>query len=144
MIAIGFLVLLVTGVYLTFFFQPSTNEVIYDGSYEPLQGVSMTEAYDGGLREVRRRLRPQEIDGGVIEVGEPKTEPSPALGPGGFPCNMLGQLRRVQVRAEIRCREPEEDEPGGADEHPEKPCSPDPAPEAAEALVLVQAAVERD
>ena len=44
-----FVVLVVTGVFLTFFFDPSTNEVIYDGSYEPLRGVQMTEAYRSAL-----------------------------------------------------------------------------------------------
>lgn len=40
-----FLVLLVTGVFLTFFFSPSSKEVIYQGSYAPLRGVRMSEAY---------------------------------------------------------------------------------------------------
>src|SRR5690606_34964222 len=44
-----FVILLVTGVFLTFFFVPSTNEVVYDGSYEPLQGLEMTEAYRSAL-----------------------------------------------------------------------------------------------
>ena len=33
-----FIVLVLTGVYLTFFFDPSTRETIYSGSYEPLRG----------------------------------------------------------------------------------------------------------
>jgi ubiquinol-cytochrome c reductase cytochrome b subunit len=41
----SFIVLVLTGVYLTFFFDASQNEVIYDGSYAPLRGVEMTEAY---------------------------------------------------------------------------------------------------
>ncbi len=45
----SFVVLLATGVYLTFFFSPSQEEVIYTGSYEPLQGVEMTEAYRSAL-----------------------------------------------------------------------------------------------
>jgi ubiquinol-cytochrome c reductase cytochrome b subunit len=45
----SFVVLLVTGTYLTFFFDPSQNEVIYRGSYEPLRGVVMTEAYRSAL-----------------------------------------------------------------------------------------------
>ncbi|MGH9136717.1 MAG: cytochrome bc1 complex cytochrome b subunit [Acidimicrobiales bacterium] len=44
-----FLILLGTGVYLTFFFDPSVNEVVYNGSYEPLRGVEMTEAYRSAL-----------------------------------------------------------------------------------------------
>jgi len=44
-----FVVLVLTGVYLTFFFDPSTSEVVYRGSYEPLRGVEMTEAYHSAL-----------------------------------------------------------------------------------------------
>jgi ubiquinol-cytochrome c reductase cytochrome b subunit len=40
-----FLVLVATGVYLTLFFEPSTATTVYHGSYAPLQGVRMTEAY---------------------------------------------------------------------------------------------------
>jgi ubiquinol-cytochrome c reductase cytochrome b subunit len=40
-----FVVLVATGVYLTFFFEPSTAATVYHGSYEPLQGVQMTDAY---------------------------------------------------------------------------------------------------
>ena len=40
-----FVILLVTGVYLTFFFDPSPDQVVYDGSYEPLQGHRMSAAY---------------------------------------------------------------------------------------------------
>ena len=38
-----------TGVYLTFFFDPSVEEVVYDGSYVPLQGVTMSQAYSSAL-----------------------------------------------------------------------------------------------
>jgi ubiquinol-cytochrome c reductase cytochrome b subunit len=44
-----FVVLVLTGVYLTFFFDPSQNEVVYRGSYEALRGVEMTEAYRSAL-----------------------------------------------------------------------------------------------
>ena len=40
---------MLTGIYLTFFFDASTNEVVYEGSYAPLQGVEMTEAYRSAL-----------------------------------------------------------------------------------------------
>src|SRR5882672_7930521 len=40
-----FVVLVLTGTYLTFFFSPSTSEVVYHGSYAPLRGVHMSEAY---------------------------------------------------------------------------------------------------
>jgi ubiquinol-cytochrome c reductase cytochrome b subunit len=46
----SFLVLLVTGVYLTFFFEPSLKEVVYNGSYVPLKGVEMSQAYESTLR----------------------------------------------------------------------------------------------
>ena len=45
----SFLVLILTGVYLTLFFEPSTNEVVYNGTYEPLNGVLMTRAYESTL-----------------------------------------------------------------------------------------------
>ena len=32
----SFLLLLLTGIYLTFFFEPSLKEVVYDGAYAPL------------------------------------------------------------------------------------------------------------
>jgi ubiquinol-cytochrome c reductase cytochrome b subunit len=40
-----FLVLVGTGIYLTLFFEPSLRETVYTGSYEPLRGVRMSEAY---------------------------------------------------------------------------------------------------
>jgi ubiquinol-cytochrome c reductase cytochrome b subunit len=45
----SFIVLLLTGVYLTLFFNPSMKEVVYDGSYVPLQGVKMSQAYESTL-----------------------------------------------------------------------------------------------
>ena len=42
-------ILIVTGVYLTFFFVPATKEVIYDGAYAPLRGVEMSQAYASTL-----------------------------------------------------------------------------------------------
>jgi ubiquinol-cytochrome c reductase cytochrome b subunit len=41
----AFIVLVATGVYLTLFFEPSTNVVTYHGDYAPLHGQEMTEAY---------------------------------------------------------------------------------------------------
>ncbi len=41
----AFIVLVATGVYLTFFFVDSTHEVVYHGSYAPLVGQHMSEAY---------------------------------------------------------------------------------------------------
>src|SRR4051794_10872502 len=45
----SFIILLLTGTFLTFFFKPSMAEVIYDGSYDPLRGVSMSQAYASTL-----------------------------------------------------------------------------------------------
>ena len=45
----SFMVLLITGVYLSFFFEPSLKEVVYDGSYAPLKGVEMSAAYESTL-----------------------------------------------------------------------------------------------
>ena len=41
--------LILTGVWLTLFFHPSMNEVTYHGSYTPLNGVRMSEAYASTL-----------------------------------------------------------------------------------------------
>nr|WP_245644407.1 ubiquinol-cytochrome c reductase cytochrome b subunit [Nocardioides jensenii] len=41
----SFVVLLVTGVFLTFWFDPSMAEVQYQGSYDPLRGQHMSAAY---------------------------------------------------------------------------------------------------
>jgi ubiquinol-cytochrome c reductase cytochrome b subunit len=46
----SFVVLLLTGVYLTLFFHPGMTEVVYDGSFAPLNGVRMSEAYSSTLR----------------------------------------------------------------------------------------------
>jgi quinol---cytochrome-c reductase cytochrome b subunit len=46
----SFVILLLTGTFLSLFFVPSTNEVIYHGSYAKLNGVRMSEAYASTLR----------------------------------------------------------------------------------------------
>jgi ubiquinol-cytochrome c reductase cytochrome b subunit len=45
----SFIIIILTGVYLTLFFVPSMGHVTYDGSYVPLQGVQMSEAYASTL-----------------------------------------------------------------------------------------------
>ncbi|WP_351228269.1 cytochrome bc complex cytochrome b subunit [Streptomyces sp. NPDC002133] len=45
----SFIIIILTGVYLTLFFHPSMNEVEYHGSYVPMQGVLMSEAYASTL-----------------------------------------------------------------------------------------------
>ncbi|MGW3248774.1 cytochrome bc1 complex cytochrome b subunit [Streptomyces sp. NPDC001070] len=46
----SFLVLVLTGVYLTLYFHPSMRAVEYHGSYVPLQGRTVSEAFDSTLR----------------------------------------------------------------------------------------------
>jgi ubiquinol-cytochrome c reductase cytochrome b subunit len=46
----SFIILLLSGVYLTLWFKPSMTEVIYNGSYMPLKGIKMSEAFDSTLK----------------------------------------------------------------------------------------------
>ncbi|CAM5735761.1 cytochrome bc complex cytochrome b subunit [Mycolicibacterium aubagnense] len=60
----SFIVLLLTGVYLTLFFDPSMTEVVYHGVYQPLRGVQMSRAYESALEisfEVRGGLFVRQI-----------------------------------------------------------------------------------
>ena len=55
----SFIILLITGVWLTLFFDPSMAEVTYNGVYQPLRGVQMSRAYESALEisfEVRGGL----------------------------------------------------------------------------------------
>jgi ubiquinol-cytochrome c reductase cytochrome b subunit len=45
----SFIIVILTGVYLTLFFHPSMNEIVYNGSYPPLQGIRMSDAYASTL-----------------------------------------------------------------------------------------------
>ncbi|MFL5856365.1 MAG: cytochrome bc complex cytochrome b subunit [Solirubrobacteraceae bacterium] len=45
----SFIVLLVTGTYLAFFFDPSTATTQYTGAYAPLHGATVSEAYNSTL-----------------------------------------------------------------------------------------------
>ena len=45
----SFIVLLITGVYLTLFFDSSMAEVTYNGVYQPLRGVEMSKAFASAL-----------------------------------------------------------------------------------------------
>src|SRR5918994_371258 len=45
----SFIILLLTGTYLSFFYDPSMTAVPYDGSYSLLRGVEMSRAYDTTL-----------------------------------------------------------------------------------------------
>ena len=55
----AFVLLVLTGIFLTFFFVASPQEVTYSGPYEPMQGQTVSAAYDSVLRitfEVRAGL----------------------------------------------------------------------------------------
>ncbi|MFI5781592.1 cytochrome bc complex cytochrome b subunit [Nocardia sp. NPDC051570] len=55
----AFIILILSGIYLTLFFDPSMSEVVYNGSYQPLRGVTMSRAYETALNitfEVRGGL----------------------------------------------------------------------------------------
>ena len=60
----SFIILLLSGTFLTFWFDPSMREVVYDGSYEPLKGLEMSAAYASTLDisfEVRGGLLMRQI-----------------------------------------------------------------------------------
>ena len=60
----SFIILLASGTFLTFWFDPSMKEVVYDGSYEPLKGLEMSAAYASTLDisfEVRGGLLMRQI-----------------------------------------------------------------------------------
>jgi ubiquinol-cytochrome c reductase cytochrome b subunit len=45
----SFIILLLTGTFLALWFKPSQGQVVYDGSYVPLHGLKMSEAYASTL-----------------------------------------------------------------------------------------------
>ncbi len=60
----SFIVLLISGVYLTLFFDPSMAETTYNGVYQPLRGIEMSKAYESALDisfEVRGGLFARQI-----------------------------------------------------------------------------------
>ncbi|MGI5159907.1 cytochrome bc1 complex cytochrome b subunit [Microbispora sp. CA-102843] len=60
----SFIILLLTGTFLTFWFKPSMGEIVYNGTYAPLKGVTMSEAYASSLKisfEVRGGLLIRQI-----------------------------------------------------------------------------------
>ncbi|WP_394214748.1 cytochrome bc complex cytochrome b subunit [Brachybacterium vulturis] len=52
----SFVILLISGTFLTMFFDPSMEEVVYSGPYVPLQGETMSRAYESTL-EISFELR---------------------------------------------------------------------------------------
>ena len=60
----SFVILLLSGTFLTLWFDPSQKDVIYDGVYEPLKGLKMSAAYASTLDisfEVRGGLLMRQI-----------------------------------------------------------------------------------
>ena len=60
----SFVILLLTGTFLSLFFVPSTTDVIYHGSYVKLDGIRMSEAYQSTLNitfDVRAGLLMRQI-----------------------------------------------------------------------------------
>nr|MBA2310395.1 cytochrome bc complex cytochrome b subunit [Pseudonocardiales bacterium] len=46
----SFVILLLTGTWLALFFDPSMQEVVYDGSFQNLRGIEMSRAYESSLQ----------------------------------------------------------------------------------------------
>lgn len=46
----SFVIIIASGIFLTFFFKPVSSDVVYHGSYLPLRGLRMSEAYESTLR----------------------------------------------------------------------------------------------
>ncbi|MEU1328944.1 cytochrome bc complex cytochrome b subunit [Streptomyces sp. NPDC005865] len=60
----SFIILILTGTYLTLFFDPSMSEVAYDGPYTPLKGLLVSRAYESTVHismEVRGGLLIRQI-----------------------------------------------------------------------------------
>jgi len=60
----SFIILLLSGIYLTLYFDPSMAHVTYNGAYQPLRGVGMSRAYETALEisfEVRGGLFVRQI-----------------------------------------------------------------------------------
>src|SRR3954464_3194555 len=46
----AFIVLVATGIYLTFFFDPSNRMTVFSGGYDPLRGLEVSQAFDSVMR----------------------------------------------------------------------------------------------
>jgi ubiquinol-cytochrome c reductase cytochrome b subunit len=67
----SFIILILTGIFLTLFFQPSMSDVIYHGSYTKLDGVRMSQAYQSTLNisfDVRGGLLMRQIHHWAADV----------------------------------------------------------------------------
>ena len=67
----SFIILILTGIFLTLFFSPSMTDVVYHGSYTKLDGVRMSEAYQSTLNisfDVRGGLLMRQIHHWAADV----------------------------------------------------------------------------
>ncbi len=67
----SFIILILTGIFLTLFFQPSMTQVVYHGSYTKLDGVRMSQAYQSTLKlsfDVRGGLLMRQIHHWAADV----------------------------------------------------------------------------
>jgi len=67
----SFIILILTGIFLTLFFQPSLSQVVYHGSYTKLDGVRMSQAYESTLNisfDVRGGLLMRQIHHWAADV----------------------------------------------------------------------------
>jgi ubiquinol-cytochrome c reductase cytochrome b subunit len=67
----SFIILILTGIFLTLFFQPSMSQVVYHGSYTKLDGVRMSQAYESTLNisfDVRGGLLMRQIHHWAADV----------------------------------------------------------------------------
>src|ERR1700759_4801466 len=67
----SFIILILTGMFLTLFFQPSMTQVVYHGSYTKLDGVRMSQAYESTLNlsfDVRGGLLMRQIHHWAADV----------------------------------------------------------------------------
>ena len=67
----SFIILILTGIFLTLFFQPSMTQVVYHGSYTKLNGVRMSQAYESTLNlsfDVRGGLLMRQIHHWAADV----------------------------------------------------------------------------
>jgi ubiquinol-cytochrome c reductase cytochrome b subunit len=77
----SFIILLLTGTFLTFWFQPSMTGVVYHGSYKALDGVRMSQAYESTLGisfDVRGGLLMRQIHHWAALLFMARCDPPPA------------------------------------------------------------------
>ncbi|ALE72945.1 menaquinol-cytochrome C reductase [Pseudonocardia sp. EC080625-04] len=64
----SFIIVILSGIYLALFFDPSMEEIVYNGPYDPLRGVHMSRAYESALEisfEVRGGLFMRQLHHGA-------------------------------------------------------------------------------